>query len=141
MHLHALLLYLLSMFISVSMTACVKSMHYWSSYQVVKFDEIELRYGVNNLNSFTSTGKFVAEMEGLYIVSVWIMSSSRESEIGIYHNDKLITRTYINGDNGAWHSACGIVAIELQINDTVWIGTLHSMTIYDRSCFTIVKVK
>lgn len=129
------------MFISVSMTACMNSWHTWSSNRVVIFDEIQLRYGVNNINSFKSTGKFVAEMEGLYIVSVWIMSSTRESEIGIYHNNKLITRTYINGDNGAWHSACGIVAIELQINDTVWIGTLHAMNVLDRSCFTIVKVK
>lgn len=129
----------------VSMTACVKSQGtlQWSSNKVVKFDTIQLQYGVNNLSRFKSEGKFVAEMAGMYIVSAWIMSSSAYAEFGIYHNDRLITRTYISSNGGHWNTATGMTAIDLQTNDTVWIGTLYSMQIYseDRSCFTIVKVK
>lgn len=132
-------------FISVSMTACVKAQGriQWSSSKAVKFDTIQLQYGVNNLSKFISDGKFIAEMEGLYIVSAWIMSATSGAEFGIYHNTKLITRTYINDSINNWISASGIATIELQTNDTVWIGTLSSMIIYNvgRSCFTIVKVK
>ncbi|VDI44286.1 Hypothetical predicted protein [Mytilus galloprovincialis] len=129
----------------VSMTACVNShgTHQLSSYKVVKFDNIKVQYGVNNLNRFKSDGKFIAEMEGMYIVSAWIMSSSVNAEFGIYHNGILISNTYISSDGGHYNTATGVTAIDLQTNDTVWIGTIHSMQIYsfDRSCFTIVKVK
>lgn len=127
------------------MTACVKSQgtHDWSNNKVVIFDNIQLLYGVNNVDRFKSDGKFIAEMEGLYIVSAWIMSATGGAEFGIYHNGRLISNTYISSDSTNWNTATGIATIELQTNDTVWIGTLSSMKIYnyDRTCFTIVKVK
>lgn len=127
------------------MTACVKSQGtiMWSGNKVVKFDTIQLHYGVNNLSRFKSEGKFIAEIEGLYTVSAWILSASSGAEFGIYHNDRLITRIYINEISNELQSASGMATIELQINDTVWIGTFQYMSIYStyRSCFTIVKVK
>lgn len=133
------------MCVSVSITACVRSpgTHQWSRNKVVKFDAIQLQYGVNNANRFRSDGNFIAEMEGLYIVSAWIMSTTGGAEFGIYHNGRLITRSYVSDQSSYWLSASGTATIELQTKDTVWIGTLLSMQIYssDRSCITIVKVK
>lgn len=104
----------------------------------IQFNDVKFSVGIRNISTFKNTGKFMCEKTGLYIVSV-----SMEMN---YDNTEFYGKEFTKSskhNNGYWHSASVLIAIELKTNDTVWLqigntqtkirGDLHSR-------FTIIKI-
>lgn len=135
------------MFISVAMTACVSSFTAGTkpSGSIVKFDDIRDIVGVKNISSFRTSGRFTSEVEGLYLVSAWINTSSNYGHLNIYKDQKVIgsiVYNYISTSASIQTTGTAVVAVELNIGDTVRIQTGISMYIAHskESCFTIAKL-
>ncbi|CAC5371303.1 unnamed protein product [Mytilus coruscus] len=129
----------------VAMTACVLNSGTKPSGSVVKFDDVLTQVGINNIASFRKSGQFTSEVKGLYLVSAWIYTTTNYGHFYIYKNQMIIGRivfNYISTSATVETTGTAVVAVELQIGDTVRIQTGKSMTIISskRSCFTIAKL-
>ncbi|XP_071136988.1 uncharacterized protein MG328 homolog [Mytilus edulis] len=129
----------------VAVTACSSSGDTKSSGYVVKFDDVRAIVGVKNISSFRTSGQFTSEVEGLYLVSVWIDTTTNYGHFQIYKNQMIIGSTvfnYISTSATVQTTGTAVVAVELQIGDTVRIQTAKSMYIAHskESCFTIAKL-
>lgn len=130
-------------FISVSLTAQLTSPP--SQVGIMKFDNVIYTVGYNNL-SYKSTGKFICERSGLYLISPSIISRKNNARYYLYLNDKAILNTYIsyNSDNPSATEITGMIVLTLQLNpnDSVWVkNDVTAISIGLWSTFTIVKVK
>lgn len=127
------------------MTACISSTVTKPAGYIVKFDDLRTSVGVKNITPFRTTGKFTTEVEGLYLVSASIHTTTTFGYYHIYKNDIIIVTNifnYIATSDTIETTGTIVAAVELQVGDTVRIQTVHSMTIYDgeRSCLTIAKL-
>lgn len=134
-----------NLFASVAVTACVSSGETKSSGSVVKFDDVRALVGVKNISSFHTSGQFTNEVEGLYLISAFIDTSTNYGHFQIYKNQIIIGDTvfnYISSSDRIETTGTAVVAVELDIGDTVRIQTGKSMNISygRRSCFTIAKL-
>lgn len=137
--------YLRFPFVSVAITACVANGGTKPSGYIVKFDDVRTHVGINNIASFRTNGKFICEVDGIYLVSTWIDSSTNYGRFHIYKNEQIIGSTvfnYISTTASVENTGTAVVAVELHIGDTVRIQTGRSMNIVSsrRSCFTIAKL-
>ena len=116
-----------------------------SDGQVIKFTEVMTNYGISNLSSYRSSGKFTCEIEGLYIFTSSIYGSSGSSYFGAYHNGREITRTvatYHTIQTDAYSSGTTVAAVQLQPGDTIWVQSLHAFNTNPYyNCQTIVRIK
>ncbi|XP_076071317.1 uncharacterized protein LOC143042749 [Mytilus galloprovincialis] len=113
-----------------------------SSGSVLKFDNVIFSVGINNLSTFKSTGKFVCKHNGLYMISVSIMSNTNGARFYIYLNGNSISSTYIaNQEKGWWHTGTVVVSRQLKINDMLWVQTNGIFVHSTYSQLTIMKVK
>ncbi len=103
-------------------------------------------YGITNstLSKFKSTGTFVCEKEGLYLIASNIISNKSGSWFKIMKNQEELSRTYIAyfGSGASWHSGTGIVVVTLQIMDTISIvagGTIGISSL--ENTLIIIKIK
>lgn len=98
--------------------------------------------GTNDLSEFQSDGKFRCIMEGLYHLTVSILSLIVRGKFDIYHNGRSVYHTYIS-DDGHFEMGTAVVAVYLKMNDTVWVqSAINSLNVdFEGSCFTIIKVK
>ena len=106
------------------------------------FRSIISSVGVTNTTNLTTLGKFIVEIEGLYLIAANIMSHTPSGEIGFYVNGKRIARTYIGADS-SWETGSGNVIVELHRDSNIWIQSINSnMKVYShqRSCLTIVRI-
>ena len=53
----------------------------------VRFNDIKLQIGINDLSSFRNDGRFICEKSGLYIISTSIMSTTSDAEFSIFVNN------------------------------------------------------
>lgn len=60
---------------------------------ILKFDNVRFSVGINDLAAFKSTGKFVCERKGLYMISSSIRSDSNDAHYYIYLNGNAISYT------------------------------------------------
>lgn len=88
------------------------------------------------------TGKFTCPSEGLYLISVEILSKSDPSNMYVYKNDLEVHYFYFSNDITHWNTGTAIVALELQVNDTVDARSANNVFVDNEgSCITIIKVK
>lgn len=127
-------------FISVAMTSCVSHDNVLSVGETIKFDEVKTNVGIDNLSSFQSTGKFNCTKDGLYIVSIWVLAqaASRDNNVYIYKNSNIVSKTYIY-DN-TYDTGPATVAVELDVNDNVWVQFDNGKVDSYGSCMTIIKI-
>ncbi|CAG2244885.1 unnamed protein product [Mytilus edulis] len=128
--------------LEVAITAFLSRSGKVDSRSVLKLDEVVLDIGINNLLTFKSTGKFVCEQTGLYMISVSIMSNTNGAIFFIYLNGNRISTTYIaTQDKGWWHTGTTVVAVQLKIDDRLWGQTNETYVREIYSDVTIIKVK
>lgn len=77
------------------------------------------------------------------MISVEILSKSDPSNMYVYKNDLVVHYFYLSNDITHWNTGTAIVALELQVNDTVDARSAANNVIVDDegSCITIIKVK
>jgi hypothetical protein len=100
-----------------------------------------IRSGINNISLLNSTGKFSCEEEGLYQISVSIVSKTVHSRYNIFKNNRLISWTYVSDDDYI-DTGTTVAAVELKVNDTLWVMANTDIIDYlGWSCVTIIKIK
>lgn len=112
----------------------------------VLFKQIPFSVGITNISSFNSTGKFVCEKPGLYLIAVTIASNIEFPEGCVLHNGHLISCMEIGQNTGRkWHSGSATVARRLTKGDEIWVQSyLHRLSSIEGtywSHFTIIKIK
>ncbi|XP_063448326.1 uncharacterized protein LOC134727861 [Mytilus trossulus] len=117
-----------------------------SSNGIMKFDNVIFSVGYNNLQSYKSTGKFICERSGLYLISASIVSSKNNGHFYLYLNNNAITATYISYDdnNPSTTQNTGTIVLTLQLdpNDSVWVKNgITSINTGKWSTLTVVKVR
>lgn len=130
------------------MTACVSSDVTSPNGSFVKFDDVRTTVGVKNITSFFKSGQFTCEVEGLYLISAFIDTSTNYGHYHIYKNEMIFVSNFFNfittsGDiGGSGNTGTAVVAVALDIGDTVRIQTANSMYVVSdkRSCITIAKL-
>ncbi|VDI61928.1 Hypothetical predicted protein, partial [Mytilus galloprovincialis] len=91
------------------------------SSNVIQFNDVKLSFGINNLATSKSNGKFVCEKDGTYLVSVSLSIRLTDSDgaFCIQHNGALYSCTESPHGN-EWHSYSTTIVMNLKKNDTVW---------------------
>lgn len=123
----------------MAVTACASSNQKFSDY-IVRFSTVNFREGINKLDTFKSSGKFICEIPGLYYISAQIRTSDQNYVFDVRMNDKTIAKSRSDvGDTIAANPISAVV--ELQLNDTLYVYA-SSVQIYGSdSCMSIMKVK
>ena len=130
----------MNLFFSVAVTACVISD---SSSSPLQFGNIITQVGINNIESFKSTGKFTCETPGLYFVSANLWADCNSCGFYLRKNGVIISygaTTYFRSGDGV--SGSGINAVvEAQKNDQFYFDPNGSSIRKTWSCITIMKMK
>ncbi|XP_071127388.1 chromosome partition protein Smc-like [Mytilus edulis] len=127
----------------VAMTAIVSTDVTLSAGSIVKFPDVRFSKGMGDLSTFKSTGEFKCGKSGLYIVSVTIEFNYNGSEFYIYVNGSVLTKNTKNQQSQWWQSSLAVTAIELNMNDIVWVQIgIHSTSVRANfhSHLTIIKI-
>lgn len=115
-----------------------------SNGDIMKFDDVKYSIGISNVSAYENTGKFICELEGLYIVSASVMSYTSAAQYYISLNGNSISNTYI-GDHSGRNYFTGAVTVTRKLNpaDQVWLEAYGSWNFYGGlfSKFTIIKIK
>lgn len=146
-HMRAYLLdsILLILLISVALTSCSNGRTY-AAFEIIKFSNVKLSSGIGNVANFKSSGTFICEKQGLYLVGAYIMSYSTLAQFQIIKNGILVSRvqvspTFTSTGNDNYHTGTGIIAVHMNSNDTINIKSGYTMTLYGGySCLTVIKV-
>jgi hypothetical protein len=113
----------------------------------IPFTNIKTAYGVRDVVNFKTTGKFVCEKQGLYLISAQIMSTTKGAEFGIIQNGQELALVQIvpfhDSDTHNYHTGTGLAVAHLNQNDQIWIEVRHyDMHIFGQeSCLNIIKVR
>lgn len=113
----------------------------------VKFDNINYSVGVKNPTSMKSSGKFVCEKEGLYLIAVSIASKDQYPYFCTMKNAIELSCTDVGQTSSSsselWKSGSSIIVNHLSVNDEVWIrpDQLKSIETENWSQISIVKIK
>ncbi|VDI22603.1 Hypothetical predicted protein [Mytilus galloprovincialis] len=111
---------------------------------IIKFNDVKFSVGINNLSTYKSSGKFVCESSGLYLMSVSIASyKNGNPQYGIILNGNFISLTEGGYQSGAnWRTATSVVSRYLYVNDTIWVYARTDIYIAASiwSQFTILKI-
>ncbi|CAG2197571.1 unnamed protein product [Mytilus edulis] len=79
----------------VAMTACVSSSVTKPAGYIVKFNDLRTSVGVKNITQFRTIGKFTIEVEGLYLVSASIHTTTNYGQYNIYKNEMIIVNNLL----------------------------------------------
>ena len=112
----------------------------------IHFNNVHHSYGIttSTLSQFKSTGTFVCEVEGLYLIATTILSSIADSWFKITKNHEELSRTYIAyfGSDGGCHSGTGLAVVALQAKDTIYVEVGRDIRIYNPyNTLIIIKIK
>lgn len=129
----------------VALTSHISSTDSLYSGKIMKFDKVAFSVGINNLSLFKSSGKFVVETPGLYLISVSVAVHVKGNpEFSIVLNDIIISETEMGEfATTSWRSGTNMVSRHLVVNDSIWVQCLN--IVYtpengDWSQFTIIKI-
>lgn len=110
----------------------------------IQFENVKTAVGINKLQDFRTSGRFVAEKPGLYMIAAFVMSDSYGAQFIIYKNNQIISFVFIKPDlrEADKHTGTGVIAVELNINDVIRIvANYNNMNVYSIfSCLTVIKV-
>ena len=126
---------------SVALTACSNSETVVVG-DIVKFPDVIINYGIQNLTLFKQTGIFTCEQKGMYIFFSSMVSLSTNGYFRWYlNNSSSVSTIYVNKHN-SYQSGSGMVTVELAVGDTVSLKPYNSYIRFDSaSCYTLIKIK
>lgn len=130
----------------VALTACSNGRKQVGS--MIKFTDIRTSIGTTNqISNFTSTGKFICFVDGLYHISLVLTSMSRNHLFHIYKNTNIVANGWMDNyyspsSENYWRSAAAVTATWLHVGDTVKATTAASDDIgaSQSACITIVRI-
>ncbi|CAC5422861.1 unnamed protein product [Mytilus coruscus] len=131
----------------VAVTSCASNTITYNSDEIIKFSDVKLSNGIENVNNFKSYGIFTCEKQGLYLIGTYIMSKASNATFFIKKNGINVSHVQVSpvvtSAVDPYHTGTGIIAVQLNANDTINIkaGTNMNVYGYGYSCFTIIKVK
>ncbi|CAC5411880.1 unnamed protein product [Mytilus coruscus] len=107
---------------------------------VVTFSDVEFSVGINNISAYKTSGIFICESSGVYLVSVSTLSPLADRNIRVVLNGNHISYTRVS--DGQWQTGTTAVAVQLLNKDKLWIEA-DSMLVAPRpyTFFSIVKVQ
>ncbi|VDI22108.1 Hypothetical predicted protein [Mytilus galloprovincialis] len=108
----------------VGFTSCASSGQTCSSGSFIKFPDVLSKIGISNMSTFKSSGKFTCEAEGLYQISVTILSHTGGKRFGIYMNNHLVSKAYISSTSNS-ESGTAVAVVVLKRNDKVSVQSLE----------------
>lgn len=98
--------------------------------------------GINNISTFKSTGTFVCEKEGLYMIAATVSSKDSYANFCIRRYGTAISCAEIGKHSGdAWHSGTSVIALHLQVNAQIYVDTGMTVEYGQWTHFTIIKIK
>ncbi|CAG2231889.1 unnamed protein product [Mytilus edulis] len=122
----------------VAVTACVYPGRSFSD-SVVRFSTVNFYIGINDIDTFKSSGKFVCESPGLYYISAHIYTNTKNGFFHVKKNSMTIASSVSHSTST--HSTNPISAvIELQLKDTLYVSDLGLTIIATYSCLSIMKI-
>lgn len=132
---------MLNFVFSVGFTSCASSGQTYSLGSFIKFPDVLSKIGISNISTFKSSGKFTCEAEGLFQISVTILSNTGNKRFGIYMNKHLVSKAYISSTSNH-ESGTAVAVVVLKRNDEVSVQSLRSNMYVNNyaSCITIVKL-
>lgn len=132
----------------VGFTACASTMTVNIGTHI-PFDVIKESRGIQNLDQLKTTGVFICEKPGLYLISAHISSQLPGADFTIRTNKMEVTRVQVvplaasTNIQENLHTGSGLIIVELNNLDSVWIEPYsHNMDVWSfYSCLSIVKLK
>ncbi|CAC5402053.1 unnamed protein product [Mytilus coruscus] len=127
----------------VALSACATEQHISG---MVRFPNIKTAIGIKNLTEFEKSGNFVCEIPGLYLVSVYLVSTTTHANFNMYKNSHDLTKVFIKGiskDNRDYGTGTAVQAVELNVGDKIYVKLEDQYKIEGNSssCTTIMKIK
>lgn len=109
---------------------------------MVKFDDIKTNVGFQNTADFISSGKFLCEQSGVYLLYVTIDAYNSAIDYDIYVNHSRYVNVLEYNNQVYFQRANIAITLDLHKGDIMWIQ-LNGPTFvsYYSSCLTIVKIK
>jgi hypothetical protein len=102
-------------------------------------------YGISDIHGFRTSGQFVCEVPGVYLFSVHILSESDDAAYQMLKNNMVLSNVnviYIDDTDSHYNTGTGVMAVQLNVGDTLYVKAYHSMYIYgSHSCMTIIKIR
>jgi hypothetical protein len=126
---------------SIALTAC-SNIETVNGGDIVKFPDVKINYGIQNLTLFKQTGIFTCEQKGLYIFFSNILSNTANAYFRWYLNSSTpLSAIYVSSQNG-YQSGSGMVTVELALGDTLSLKSQNNNIRFDStSCYTLIKIK
>ncbi|XP_063398954.1 uncharacterized protein LOC134683577 [Mytilus trossulus] len=109
---------------------------------VIPFNTVHTSHGIHDLMSIKNDGKFTCEKSGLYLISVFVTTSSNSNGyFDVYKNEKLISRAFRH-PHLYLLTFTAIVTERVQTNDTVYVKNGQEMDVYGGtySAFSIIQI-
>ena len=107
---------------------------------VIRFLDVKIANGIHNTDLIRNSGIFTCENSGLYLISVFITTKTKNSEYLVNKN----TDTIALGDSSItnyYQTTSATVIEHLAENDTISVhGNLYVYTGYN-SCLTILQIQ
>ena len=107
---------------------------------VIKFTDVKLANGINNVDLIRTSGIFTCENPGLYLISVYIATNTKHSLYYVYKNYKPIA---IGGSSLTdWNETTSMTVLrQLTVHDTISVTGHLYVGESDESCLTILQIK
>lgn len=102
----------------VLLCACASRTYTYSSGQVIKFGSIQVSNGITGLASFKTSGIFICEKKGHYLISFFITSKNPYASMTIFKNNSNIGRATKHGTS-EYQTHTVIVLSNLNVGDTI----------------------
>ncbi|CAG2216249.1 unnamed protein product [Mytilus edulis] len=121
----------------MAVTACVSSSQTFPDY-VVRFSTVNFKEGIDNLDKFKSSGKFICEIPGLYYISAHIYTNTQGYGFNVKKNGvNIATSASGSGSTDTTNPISAVV--ELQPKDTLYVYAGHYIYA-SQSCMSIMKI-
>ena len=113
---------------------------------IAKFPATKTVIGISDINGFRTSGKFVCEVPGVYLFSVYIMSESDNAVYRMLKSNMVLSHVYViytsQPSGSHYNTGTGVMAVQLNVGDTLYVNAHNNMHIYGTwSCMTIIKIR
>ncbi|XP_071135033.1 uncharacterized protein [Mytilus edulis] len=121
----------------VAVTACTSSGQTFPD-GVVRFANVKFHVGIDNLDTFKSSGIFVCEIPGLYYISAHIYTTTKGGAFYVTKNSFHIANS-ASDSNDVYSTNPISAVVELELKDTLYVNAGHFIRA-TYSCLSIMKV-
>ena len=125
----------------VALTACSNTATV-NKGDAVKFPDVKINYGLQNLTLFKQTGLFTCEQKGLYMFFSNMVSNTVYGYFRWHLNNSTSLSAVYVSNRDSYQSGSGMVTVELAVGDTVSLKAMRDTKSVDQvSCYTLIKIK